>query len=132
MCTLKRSVLLASTVILLFAGWFFYHVNTAVHIPNKHFLVLSGMVKDTKARSKEGIPCLGGLPFIGAAFSKDDTSDVRDNIVIFLRPHIINSYKDMKTMSETQEDFFRDQAGTPTLESDYEEATEMIKSFDDE
>lgn len=33
MCTLKCSVLLASTIILLFAGWFFYHVNTAVHIP---------------------------------------------------------------------------------------------------
>ena len=41
-------------------------------------------------------------------------------------------YKDMNNISETQEDFFREQAGTPRLEGDFEEATEMIKSFDDE
>ncbi|MEE9579697.1 MAG: endolytic transglycosylase MltG [Nitrosomonadaceae bacterium] len=33
MRTLKRLVLLTSTGILLFVGWLFYHVNTAVHIP---------------------------------------------------------------------------------------------------
>ncbi|MBN1914489.1 MAG: hypothetical protein JW769_01200 [Parachlamydiales bacterium] len=107
-------------------------LNTTVHIPNKNFLVLSGMVNETKRRSKAGIPCLGGLPVIGAAFSKADKFSQRDNTVIFIRPHIINSYRDMRSVTENQEDFFRDNAGTATLEKDFEESIEMIKSYDED
>ncbi len=107
-------------------------MSTVVHIPNKSFLVLSGMVDSTKTRSKSGIPCLGGLPFIGYAFSQNNNSDVRDNVVIFLRPHIINSYKDMVNLTEMQEDFFREQTGTPALERDYDESIELLKTFEDE
>ena len=107
-------------------------MNTSVHIPNKHFLVLSGMVKDTKSRSKQGIPCLGGLPYIGAAFAKDVKNSAKDNVVIFIRPHIINSFMDMENITNIQEDYFRDKTGTPTLERDYEEATEEMKIYDEE
>ena len=34
---------------------------TRVHVPDKHFLVLSGMIRNSKARHKAGLPCLGGL-----------------------------------------------------------------------
>ncbi|MBN2479997.1 MAG: hypothetical protein JXA94_07195 [Parachlamydiales bacterium] len=107
-------------------------MTTSVHVPNKNFLVLSGMVQDTKARTKTGIPCLGGLPIIGAAFSSNIKNDSRNNIVIFLRPHIINSYKDMLNITENQEDYFREQTGTAPLERDFDEAIESIKSFEDE
>ncbi|MCB1084108.1 MAG: type II secretion system protein GspD, partial [Simkania sp.] len=43
---------------------------TQVHVPDQSFLVLSGMIRNTKRNRKSGIPCLGGLPLIGAAFSK--------------------------------------------------------------
>ncbi len=107
-------------------------MSTAVHVPNKNFLVLSGMVTDTKNRSKSGVPCLGGIPIIGAAFSKDDKSENRDNIVIFLRPHIINSYEDMLNITENQEDYFRDQTGTPNLEKEYDESVEIMKSYEND
>lgn len=107
-------------------------MNTTVHIPNKNFLVLSGMVNATKTRQKSGVPCLGGLPVIGAAFSKSDVTDINRNIVIFIRPHIITSYEDMLKLTESQEDFFRDNSGSFELEKDFEEAMEMIKSDEDE
>jgi type III secretion protein C len=107
-------------------------MSTAVHVPNKNFLVLSGMVTDTKTRSKSGVPCLGGIPIIGAAFSKDDKSVNKNNIVIFLRPHIINSYRDMINITENQEDYFREQTGTPALERDYDESLETVKSYEND
>ena len=108
------------------------NMTTSVQLANKNFLVLSGMVTDTKNRAKTGIPCLGGIPIIGAAFSKDDDQNSRNNIVIFIRPHIINSFKDMKNITNTQEDFFREQAGTPALERDFDESTELIKSYEND
>jgi len=64
---------------------------TRAHIPDQHFLVLSGMVKNSKTTRKSGIPCLGSLPLIGALFSKDETRDEKRNILIFVRPQIIHS-----------------------------------------
>lgn len=107
-------------------------MQTTVHVPDNHFLILSGMVNNTNVKSKSGIPCLGGLPLIGAAFSKDNNTITNTNIVIFLRPHILTSMDDLRSISEAQEQFFREQAGTPYLEHNYDEAMELIKSVDDE
>ncbi len=107
-------------------------MNTAVHVANKNFLVLSGMVRDEKTKTKSGIPCLGGLPLIGAAFSKNNDQQTKNNIVIFLRPHIVNTYEEMQHLTQTQEDMFREQAGTPNLEKDFDDGMELIKSYDDE
>lgn len=107
-------------------------MNTTVHVPNNNFLILSGMVNNTSTRSKTGLPCLGGIPVLGSAFSTDNSVDSNKNVVIFLRPTIINSLEDMKNLNANQEDFFRNQAGTPTLEHHFDEAMESIKSPDDE
>ena len=107
-------------------------MQTTVHVPDKNFLMLSGFVNNSNAKQKNGIPCLGGLPLIGAAFSKDNDTISNYNIVIFLRPRIITSLDEMLRMTSDQEDFFRNQSSTPFLEHGYEEAVELIKTVDDE
>lgn len=106
-------------------------MQTTVHVPDKNFLILSGFVNNSNVKSTSGIPCLGGLPLIGAAFSKDNNTTNSQNIVIFLRPHIINSLEDLRRVTEDQEDAFRDQQGTPFLLHQFDEGMELIKSIDD-
>jgi type III secretion protein C len=107
-------------------------MQTTVHVPNDNFLILSGMVNNSNTKSKAGIPCLGGLPLVGAAFSKSGDTVVNSNIVIFIRPHIINSVDEMRGITQKEEDYFRDQTGTPYLEKNFNEAMELIKTVDDE
>src|SRR5258708_38565648 len=76
---------------------------THVHVPDKHFLELSGMIRNVKARRKAGIPCLGGLPVIGLAFSKTKQEDEKRNVIIFVRTHIIRSFEDYKNLSKSHE-----------------------------
>jgi len=95
-------------------------------------LILSGMVNNSNVKDKSAIPCLGGLPLIGAAFSKDNNTVSNNNIVIFLRPHILSSMDDLKAITQAQEEFFREQQATPNLQHQYDEAMELIKSVDDE
>lgn len=108
------------------------NMDTTVHVPNKTFLVLSGMVFNTKKQQKSGIPCLGGIPWLGAAFSRSDRLDTSRNVVIFMKPHIINSVEDMKTLTEDQEDYFLEYAGSPVSEEIFNEAIETFKSPNDE
>jgi type II secretory pathway component GspD/PulD (secretin) len=107
-------------------------MQTTVHVPDNNYLILSGMVNNSNAKVKAGIPCLGGLPVIGAAFSKATDAISNSNIVIFIRPHVINSVEDMRRITTKEEDYFRDQAGTPFLERNFDEGMELIKTVDDE
>lgn len=95
---------------------------THVHVPDKHFLVLSGMIRNTKARRKAGIPCLGGLPVIGLAFSKTKKDDEKRNVIIFVRPHIIRSFDDYSNLTKNQEEIYKSQAAP----DDFSEAVQLI------
>ncbi len=107
-------------------------MQTTVHVPDDNFLILSGAVLNSNAKVKTGFPCLGGLPLVGAFFSSSNDLISNTNIVIFIRPHIINSIDDMRRITHNEEEFFRDQAGTPFLERGYDNGMEMIKTADDE
>jgi len=107
-------------------------MQTTVHVPDRNFLVLSGFVNNSNTKTKQGIPCLGGLPMIGATFSQQNYKISNQHVVIFLRPFIINSIDDMRRVTSEQEIFFRDLSNTPFLEHNYDEAVELIKSIDDD
>lgn len=79
---------------------------THVHVPDKHFLVLSGMIRNSRSNHKAGLPCLGGLPGIGAAFSKTRRHDEKRNVIVFVCPHIIRSFEDYKKLTEKQESLY--------------------------
>ncbi len=84
------------------------NMMTNVHVPDKHFLVLSGMARNTRSNHKAGLPCLGGLPFIGAAFAKKQNVETKRNIIIFVRPHIIRSMDDYRKLTQQESDFQRE------------------------
>lgn len=107
-------------------------MQTTVHIPNDHFLILSGMVNESDQKTKQGLPCLGGLPGIGALFSTSGDTISNVNVVIFIRPRMINSLEDMRAITGEQEDSFRDLSGTPFLQHQFDEGMELIKTADDE
>jgi type III secretion protein C len=76
--------------------------TTRVHVPDKHFLILSGMIQDTKTKTKSGLPCLGGLPGVGAAFSQNRTQIDKSNIMLFVRPIIIDTPEEMRHLTRDQ------------------------------
>lgn len=103
-------------------------MQTQATVPDRHFLVLSGMMRNQRVKQRTGIPCLGGLPIIGAAFSRTNTQIVKSNVIIFVRPEIIDSVTTFKEITERQEDLFRSQAQA----EDFDKALELIQTPDDE
>jgi type III secretion protein C len=80
------------------------NMSTLAHVPDDHFLVLSGMGRNARSYQRAGIPCLGGLPVVGAAFSKNKRLTEKRNVLIFVRPHIINSFDDYDRITKNQQD----------------------------
>lgn len=105
-------------------------LNARVHVPNKHFVALSGMISDTKGHFKSGIPCLGGLPVIGAIFSENDRINARDNLIFFLRPVIIDTVEQYDQITENQEELYKEQAVKQILKEEIDDGINWIKDMD--
>ncbi len=101
---------------------------TQVHVPDQSFLVLSGMIRNTKRERKSGIPCMGGLPLIGAAFSKTTTDDEKRNVIVFVRPQIIRSGDEYRNVTVYQENQFKNQSVNP---SHFQMGVDMLKKEDE-
>ncbi|NDE63798.1 MAG: hypothetical protein EB053_05530, partial [Chlamydiae bacterium] len=67
------------------------NMSTSAHVPNAHFLVLSGMARNSKTQKSSGVPCLGGLPYIGSLFNKTEEMDEKRSILIFVRPELVET-----------------------------------------
>lgn len=108
------------------------HMETRVQVPDQHFVALSGMIQDTKTRYRTAIPCLGGLPVVGALFSENDRLVQKNNVIIFLKPYIINSYDQYKEITEHQEWVYKDSAVLPVLKEEFDAGLDLVKTPDNE
>lgn len=81
--------------------------TTRVHMPDRYFLVLSGNLSDTERRLRTQVPCLGGIPILGAAFSDKFLSDQRVNLMIFIYPQIIDTIEQLQNLTKHEQDIFR-------------------------
>lgn len=85
-------------------------LTTRVHIPNKHFLMISGMLEDVRAKSKSALPCLGGIPILGDLFGVKANSISKDNLIIFLRPEIIDTEEDLDALTVREDTLYREKS----------------------
>lgn len=65
------------------------HVSSHFDLSRPQTIALSGLIKSEDSRSHEGIPFLSRLPVLGALFSSRDFKENRSELVIFVRPSIL-------------------------------------------
>ena len=100
--------------------------ETRVMVPDGYFLVLSGQINDQKFRVHRGLPCLGGLPIIGTAFSTKQETDSRDNLIIFVRPHVIRTKSDMVRVTEKERAHYERSSEQREYSIDRDEALDLL------
>lgn len=81
--------------------------TTFVHVPDRHFVIISGMLSDSKERRRNQLPCLGGIPILGAAVSDKVNRDSKLNLMIFIRPQIIDTEEQFRTLTRRQQDIWK-------------------------
>lgn len=100
---------------------------TKVHVPNKYFLVMSGMIQDQYERRRIQVPCLGGVPLIGGLFSDKRMTDQKRNLMIFIRPQIIDTAEDIDNITRHEQDIYRNKNRTKKMwKYEVEEALDLL------
>lgn len=68
--------------------------KTRVHVPDRHFVVLSGMTRNQKTHNADNLPCLGGVPLVNKVIGQKKDVNTKRNVLIFIRPYIIRNNDD--------------------------------------
>lgn len=84
--------------------------TTRVHVPDKMFLVMSGMISEERTRTKTAVPCLGGLPIAGAAFARNNYRGEKRNLMIFIRPQIVDTEAEIVQVTKGQRSLFENKS----------------------
>jgi len=75
-------------------------VKSTLSVDNGQTVLLAGLISETQSRSRSGIPLLNQIPGIGDAFTQNLRSNVRTELIIFIRPQIIRDSVDASVVAE--------------------------------
>ncbi|MBK7960123.1 MAG: hypothetical protein IPK04_02190 [Bdellovibrionales bacterium] len=64
-------------------------VSTTFDLKETKTIVLSGLLKDQNTTSQSGLPWLQRIPILGSLFSSEDYIQKRTELLIFVRPEIL-------------------------------------------
>ena len=75
-------------------------ITTTVTVPNGETIVLGGLITERDENSQSGIPVLSRIPGLGRLFSTTRTESVREELVIFITPRIVNGKVQLMELQE--------------------------------
>lgn len=79
-------------------------IQTVVQVDAGEIVVLGGLIQDNIERTDAGIPGLRRIPIAGRLFRSEGTSHRRTNLMVFLRPTIVNTAQQAQDVTRRQYD----------------------------
>lgn len=70
------------------------HIKTATVVSDGQTVVLGGLMEDQISNSQSKVPLLGDIPLLGFFFRQTTKEMSKNNLLIFLTPHIMNDATD--------------------------------------
>jgi general secretion pathway protein D len=71
-------------------------------------LVLGGLLEDQLRESDQRVPLLGSIPIIGTLFKSTKTSKVKTNLMVFIRPTILENPEQATFETNKKYNYIRD------------------------
>lgn len=101
--------------------------RTRFHLPNEYFIVISGMMEDNDTLTVGQVPCLGGVPFLGGGFKNWLHRDQKRNVMLFIRPRIIDTEEEIQNLTKHEQDLYLYKSTKkPMWIQEYEEALDYF------
>ena len=82
-------------------------IETVITVDDGEIVGIGGLLDDNERRTIEAIPFLGDLPLVGNLFRSKSRSRAKTNLMVFIRPTILRSPEDARTMTERRYGYIR-------------------------
>jgi general secretion pathway protein D len=75
-------------------------VDTQATVKNGETIVIGGIISESNDRSTDRIPIIGNIPIIGYLFGNTTMSKKRNELIVMITPHVIQSLDDATAVSD--------------------------------
>jgi len=80
--------------------------STTVLVQNHRTAVVGGLISSDAENARTGVPFLSDIPVLGNLFSDNSRQMTKQNLLIFLTPHIIRTREDLQALALNQRQKF--------------------------
>ena len=85
--------------------------STTVLVQNHRTAVIGGLMSNNDNYSRQGIPWISDIPVLGNFFSDTSSDKMKDNLLIFLTPHVVRNKTDLRALALDQRSRFVNSLG---------------------
>jgi general secretion pathway protein D len=85
--------------------------STAVLVQNHRTAVIGGLLSSSDNINNQGVPYISSIPFLGNLFSDKSRNKAKDNLLVFLTPHIVRNKSDLRELSLAERQNFVNSLG---------------------
>jgi len=78
-------------------------VSTRLLARDGETVFIGGLIRKQEAKTRSGIPCLGGLPGFGVAFRRDITGSIKTELVVLITPRVLGPSQKSLDQMEAQD-----------------------------
>jgi general secretion pathway protein D len=82
-------------------------LETTITVDDGEIVGIGGLLDDNERRTIEKIPFLGDLPVVGNLFKSRSRARAKTNLMVFIRPTILRSAADARTMTDRRYGYIR-------------------------
>jgi len=85
-------------------------INATVQVDSGQIVVIGGLIRDDVLDSVSWVPVLGRLPIIGELFKRKQKSAIKTNLMVFLRPRIVEDGANLAESTRRKYEYMQDMA----------------------
>ncbi|MBI3993319.1 MAG: type II secretion system secretin GspD [Candidatus Lambdaproteobacteria bacterium] len=75
-------------------------INTQVLVDDNTTVAIGGLIQDQQVETETKVPCLGDIPVLGWFFRARAEELRKTNLIVFIRPHIIQTEEALREVSD--------------------------------
>ncbi|MCH7308796.1 type II secretion system secretin GspD [Acinetobacter sp. NIPH 1852] len=75
-------------------------IKTSVLADHGQTVILGGLISDDTSLTRQSIPVLGDIPYLGRLFRADTRSNEKRNLLVFIHPTIVGDSDDIRRISQ--------------------------------
>lgn len=86
-------------------------VTSNILVKDGHTIVIGGLFRDNTGTTKNQVPMLGNMPYVGPLFRNHNDGTTRNEVIILITPHIIRNEVDAAVSRQLRDDVERIRMG---------------------
>lgn len=73
--------------------------STSVLVQDHRTAVIGGLLSSDQENGRQGVPFLSDIPVLGNLFSDNSRAMTKQNLIVFLTPHVVRSHEDLQSLA---------------------------------